>query len=201
MSRFLVALAGACALLAVALPGAASAEMIRIEDFEDESGQPAYDTKFEHQFSGCRPGDIPNWSLVTEWNYPHHGSVLYLALGTEHTVRFNLTDNERVVHASVDVRIIEYSPGMGDYWSVTFLGSENDKQISIYFDRNYVTVQASFDEIGFITGVKVRVGAQYVDNITAHVVNVVPEPSMLALLITMLVACSRGIFHRRRQVA
>ena len=190
MIRFIFLLAGAFALLAVALPGAASAELIYyVEDFE-HNGEPGFDPMFNHEFT-ADPGTAGNWN-VSRWVGPSHPGEcsLFLARTTD-TITFHLPSNERIVFASVSLH-----DGLAPNTSVRFIGSLDAWTTgSVDYGKKIIEITAA--QIGAIQHIELYSTQGIFLNIT---IGVVPEPTNTILLFWLITVAILRASGRRRKL-
>ncbi|HBO44868.1 MAG TPA: hypothetical protein DD670_13255 [Planctomycetaceae bacterium] len=190
MSRFLVVLAGAFALLAAALPGAASAELIYyVEDFE-HNGEPGFDPMFNHEFT-AKPGGTLRWRLGTQ---PDGTAYLFLGSGTTDTITFNLPSWGTVTYATVCLHP-DFPLGQSTT-SVTFVGSEGT-WVSGPDDYGQTFVDITANEIGVIEQIQLYASQAAFTSVT---IGMVPEPTNAILLLGFVTAGTLRASGRRRRV-
>ncbi|MBN2290774.1 MAG: hypothetical protein JXM70_00020 [Pirellulales bacterium] len=172
--------------IAFVVHNAAQADVtIYVEDFEDEQGNAGFDPRFQHLFYGHSPGSIPLWHL-SEKLTPSYPGDFRLFLGSQDMIQFNLSPEQFVVHASVDIR------DSGGDSAVCFMGDIGEVTYVYRSGYEYRTFDASSSEIGIIHSILLSSYEGNYDNIS---ITIVPEPNCIASLVAMLLCLA--VFFKR----
>jgi len=188
MLRFLFHVVAAFTLVAMALAGAASAEIVYyFEDFEND-GQPGFDSMFNHEFS-AEPGKEPNWR-IGEW--PEGDFFLGLAGATD-TITFNLPSSAAATYGAV---YLSSGNPVNSYTSVRFVGSEGWWETGPDdYGSTFVKITAS--QIGAIGQIQLHSSQGIFRGV---IIGVIPEPGSMVLLCVSIgfAALTRVSLGRRR---
>ena len=148
---------------------------VYVEDFEDEQGNAEFDPLFDHEFS--REEGEPNWGFVETLPFSDPPGHMLLGLyGTKDTISFNLSEEQSVFFASVDV-----SDGGGNS-TVLFIGNDGEASFQCQTASKFFTFEATNAEIGFIRAIVLFSYEGFFDNIE---IRVVPEADCLFNLVAM----------------
>lgn len=172
----------ALALVAFSATPTRAETLIFVEDFSDESGDPAFDPLFNHF---CVVDD-------PEGNYWGIGGTdprLMLVPGLADTITFNVQPEWTVTTASVES--FDYKN------AVRFIGTEGTLAFGPQVDpfEPPLLWEATAQQIGVITAIELSASQGVFDNVTIEVV--VPEPSAAVLLATGLLVGLMGLSRRR----
>jgi hypothetical protein len=170
--------------LAALCPSAARADtLIFVEDFSDESGNPAFDPLFNHS---CVVDDPEGH----HWGIAGTNPSLMLGVAFPNTITFALEPDWSVIGASVEC--LSYNN------TARFIGTTGTAEFAadIWPFEGPFLWEISANDIGEITAIELRASQGWFDNVTIEVF-VVPEPSAAVLLATGLFVALAALARRR----